>query len=196
MSTSPSTSRRRHPVAGVLAAAGVVLGLLFLARRPDALTPTREARWPSVRLGFQLVLPSYEWMLSRFEAARSGIQGLITLATTVTVATPLLARTLSEDIDFASPLFVIAMAVYLGNVCVSLRGLSRSGLLLIHPRLVYDKWLSKSEWEFMKTALYFAGDDFDFNRRIVERVANARLVSALLLAIELALVTCWMVLVA
>lgn len=151
-----------------------------------------EDQWPSVRLGFALVLPSYDWMMSRFEATRTGIQGLFSVATTTTVAVPLLAPTVSDRIDFSSPLFYAAILLYLANVCVSLRGLTSGSLRLIHPGAVYDKWLGDSNWEFMKKALAFAGDDFERNKAVVARLVTLRKWSGILLVAELLAAIWWM----
>ena len=50
-----------------------------------------ETKWPGVNVAFEFVLPSYQWMLARFEAADTRIQTMTVFAATVMLGVPVLA---------------------------------------------------------------------------------------------------------
>ena len=156
------------------------------------MTTNPENQWPSVDLAFELVKPSYDWMLARIESIHSDIQHTLTLATTITAAVPLLAQAISSDVDFRSPWFLGLGAAYLATAILAIHGLSTGSVQLIHPRVVFEKWLSNSPWEFKKNAIHFAGEDFDSNNDLVNKLAKVRTRTNWLIVGELLAAIVWM----
>jgi hypothetical protein len=156
---------------------------------PDNSTPAEH--WPGVQPAQVFVLPSYQWMVARFEAADSRIQTLVTFVTTVTFAVPTLARALRPDLPLNSGWVVGAVAAGVSVVIVGLVARLRGILVLPGPTMFYEKWLGFSESEFQRNALYFAGKHFESNRQTVNRKAVAVAIMGGLFVGELALFLIW-----
>lgn len=150
-----------------------------------------ESQYPSVGLAYEFVKPSYDWMLNRIEAMNSKIQGLLMLATAVTGGIPILTKAIFDSVDFQSVLFYGAMGLYILLVVIGTVGLSMGGVKLFHPKLLYEKWLSNSIWEFKKDAIYFAGQNFEDNKKIINAKSRLRNIMTILLLIELMIVISW-----
>jgi len=150
-----------------------------------------ETQYPSVDLAYEFVKPSYDWMLNRIEAMNSKMQGLLMLATAVTGGIPILAKAIFDNVDFQSVLFYGAIGLYVLLVVIGTVGLSMGGVKLFHPKLLYEKWLSNSIWEFKKDAIYFAGQNFEDNKKIIDAKSWLRNIMTILLLIELMIVIFW-----
>ena len=68
------------------------------------------SKYPSVDLAYEFVKPSYDWMLNRFQAIDSKIQGLLTFATAITAAIPVFAKAI--HVNFSSAWFYAAIITY------------------------------------------------------------------------------------
>jgi hypothetical protein len=154
-------------------------------------TKSVEDSWPSVGLAYDFVKPSYEWLQNRLDAVNSRIEFLLTLSSSITVATPVFAKALLTDIYFGSCWFVAAIVVFVSIALIGLIGRMFSGLKLISPQKLYDGWLSWSEWEFKKNAIYWAGKHFQLNASLVNKKANFGVVMTALLVIEVVLIVLW-----
>ena len=150
-----------------------------------------ESQYPSVDLAYELVKSSYDWMLNRIEAINSKIQGLLTLATAIAAAMPILAKAMFANVDFQSMWFYGAMVTYILLVVIGTFGLSMGRVRLIHPKNLYAKWLSDSTWEFKKNTVYFGGQDFEDNKKIIELKSCLRNIMNILLLGELLTVMFW-----
>ncbi len=62
-----------------------------------------EQEWAGTKPAQAYILPSYQWMLSRIEAADSRIHTLLTFVATVTFAVPTLGKAIRPDIPLGSP---------------------------------------------------------------------------------------------
>ena len=138
------------------------------------------------------ILPSYQWMLTRLEAADSRLQGLVTFTITVTLAFSAANRAIRPDISYDSGWFLAAMATAMVIVIAGLVARLYGVVTLADPEKVYDKWLRYSEWEFQTRALYFAGQHFKANRSLI-RVKSAFLaILTALFAVELLMFLIWL----
>lgn len=97
----------------------------------------QERVWPGIASASQYVLPSYQWMLARYEAADSRIQTLLTFVTTITFAVPTLCRALRPELSLESPWFIKAVIMAVIAVTVGLVARLRGGLVLIAPMTLY-----------------------------------------------------------
>jgi hypothetical protein len=152
-----------------------------------------EAQYPSVELAYGLVKASYDWLLNRLDAVNSRIEFLLTFVASITVAAPVFVKVVFNDITFGA-LFYAAIGVFSFSAIVGIAGRMYSGLKLISPEKVYNKWLMWSEWEFKKNALYWAGQDFNHNASLVNRKANFAIAMSLLLIVGVLLLVLWVAL--
>lgn len=154
-------------------------------------TNGEEAQFPSVELAYEFVKTSYDWMLSRIEAINSKIQGLLTFATTVTVAMPIFAKAVFDGIDFHSGWFYGAIIAYALLAITGIWGMRKGSIRLVHPKNLYDGWLAKSPWTFMKDTIYWAGEDFEDNKKLIEGKSLYRDIMTVLLLVEIFSIIGW-----
>jgi hypothetical protein len=153
----------------------------------------KDSEYPSVELAYEFVKPSYDWMLSRIEAINSRIQMLLTFATTVTVAVPIFAKAVFDGIHFNSGGFYGAISCYVLLGISGIFGMRLGMVRLVHPMNLYRKWLHKSLWEFKKDTIYFAGEDFEDNKKLIDGKSHFRDIMTLFLLFEIVATIVWMV---
>jgi len=152
----------------------------------------REAEFPAIETAYGFVHPSYQLMVGRFDAADTRLASLLTFTATVTLGFPVLARTVRPDINFTSPVFYLAVALFLVAAGVGILGRTWDVLTLVDPMRIYNEQLEKSRWEFMKDAICHAGENFEANRAAVEvKGACANWVTILML-LEMAALIAWL----
>lgn len=132
----------------------------------------RELRWPGVHRAYDFVLPSYQLLTSRFEAADSRIQSIQTFAATLILGAPLLANAIKKSVPLLSPWFLGAIGLFLVIVALGLGGRLRGTLKLPDPARLYERSLHLSEWEFKRDAVYFAGEHFQWNAEAIRVKGN------------------------
>ena len=150
-----------------------------------------KSTWPSIEHAYGLVLPSYQWTLSRFEAADSRIQTLQTFIVSVTFGFVAVLKAISDDLQFNSGLFVTAMIFALLALAAGLVGRSLGALMFTDPTVFYERWLHKSESEFKKDLLYFAGEHFTKNHKAIVTKSRISLIMTLLFLGELGVLLFW-----
>lgn len=154
-------------------------------------TKKQENKWPSVEIAYEFVKPSYDWMQNRLDAVNTRIEFFLTLSSSVTVAAPIFAKALYTDIEFGAWSFKVAMAVFGLIIATGVWGRIYSGLKLVSPERLYDKWLKWTEWEFKKNAIYWAGKHFKHNASLVNRKANFAIAMGILFALEVVFMVLW-----
>lgn len=150
-----------------------------------------DQKWPSIESAYAFVLPSYQWMISRYEAADSRIQTMLTFVATVSFGVPALVRASRPDIPLESPLLLGAFGTGLLIAAIGIWARVQGSLILPDPAKLFEKWLGMPVREFQKNSLYFAGENFETNRRAVGRKATAVAGMAGLFAAQLALMLAW-----
>lgn len=152
-----------------------------------------QSLYPSVDLAFDFVKPSYDWMLSRVETINGKIQNLITLAASLTIAVPVFVKAVFASPGFNSPFFIAALCIFLGVTVFGVIGTRMGTVLLPHPGIFYKEYLSFDHWTFQQTALYWAGEAFSKNKRLVERKGMIRDMMSLALMTEIICLVLWVV---
>jgi hypothetical protein len=150
-----------------------------------------EKRYPSVDLAYNFVKPSYDWMLSRFEAANSKIQGLLTFSATITAAFPILVKAIFNDVDFSSPWFYGAIIAFIFLVLTGIVGRRLGSIVLVHPEVLYEKYLYYSHWRFQQTIIYWAGKHFNMNNKIIVKKAWCTDIMTIFLLGEILCIAIW-----
>jgi len=150
-----------------------------------------ENQWPSVGLAYDFVKPSYDWLQNRLDAVNTRIEFLLTFASSVTVAVPVFVKVLFSDIGFGSLWFIAAIVAFILCAIVGIMGRNYSDLMLISPQKLYEKWLSRSEWEFKKDAIYFAGQHFQHNTSLVKKKDKFAILMSVLTVAEIIFIVLW-----
>jgi hypothetical protein len=153
---------------------------------------TDEEKWPSVDVAYGFVLPSYQLLVGRFEAADNRIASLMTLASSVMVAVPILARAVTPDISFRSPWFIAALVVFALIMVCGLVARIKGVLVLPNPGIIHATGLSKPEWKFKADALHISGQHFDANARAINAKGNWSIWLTALLALQIVWLVAWL----
>ena len=151
---------------------------------------SQEEQWPSVEVAYGLVLPSYEWMLRRLEAAESRIHSLLMLAATVTLAIPIIVGALTEGKAMLNNWAFAVFAAFFVLAVVGLVARSYGSFSLPNLRARTGA-TSQSCWEFKKDSLYHAASSLDRNTKRVRYKARAADGMSALLAIEVLCGAVW-----
>jgi hypothetical protein len=153
---------------------------------------TDEERYPGVNRAYDFVMPSYQMLMSRYEAADNRLTAMLTLASSVTLGLPVLAKALRPDATFDSTWFRIGIVVFILLIAVGITGRIRGQLMLPNPRRLYYRNLHESEWMFKENAIYFAGLHFDRNASAIRIKGNFATAITLLFAAEALVMLAWM----
>lgn len=153
-----------------------------------------ESQYPSVDLAYDFIKPSYDWMVSRFEAINSKIQGLLTFAATITAALPIIAKVIFSDVAFTSPWFYVAMVAFAFLTVIGIVGMRIGTITLLSPKNLYDKYLHYSHWEFKQKVIYWAGEHFNANKKLIDKKARLRDIMAISLLVEILSIYLWIAL--
>lgn len=129
---------------------------------------TAGTEWPGLAPAQHIVVPSYQWMLTRLEAVDGRIQTLMTLVSIVTIGLPAASRAVGSGRSFESVWFVLAMVLAAVSIGLGASARMRGFIVLPDPMVLYKTSLHLQEWEFQRDALYFAGEHFAKNRATVE----------------------------
>jgi hypothetical protein len=159
------------------------------AERVRAESP--EHLWPSVQGAQMFVIPSYQFMLSRLEAVDSRLHTLVSFVATVTLAVPAVGRSVNAAVAFRSHWFLAGMTAALLSVCIGFAMRVWGSLALPSPAKIYERTLHLSSWEFQRDTIFFAGQHFDANARLVNTKANGVLAMSMLFLAELACLFLW-----
>ena len=151
-----------------------------------------KLKWPSVDAAYLFVLPSYQLMATRFEAADNRLNALLTFAATLTTATPLLAKNVRPDISFSSPFLWLGLILFAIGAGFGLVGRVRGSIVLPDPTVIYEKSLHRSDWSFKMNQIAFAGQNFRKNQNTIERKGNAAIVQTIVLAVEVVAFVAWL----
>jgi len=158
---------------------------------PVVCEKTVDEIYPAVELAYQFVIPSYQMVASRFEAADGRLTALLTMVSSLTLAAPIFAKAVNPNISFSSGWFVAGMVCFSLSIVAGLAGRLRGVLTLPNPAHQYDKTLHLSQWEFRQQAIYFAGQHFNKNIAAISVKGRTAFVLTALFSVEIALLVVW-----
>lgn len=162
--------------------------------RPGTVQPEHlEKLYPGVFTAYEFVLPSYGWMIARFEAVEDRLQSLQVFVATVSFAIPSAAKAVDSEISFQSWRFVLGALVFIALNVIGLLARHKGGVVLANPRILQEKWLRFDTWEFKKNAVFFAAEHFRQNEIHIRRKAQAAVWMTGLFALELVFLFAWVV---
>jgi hypothetical protein len=150
-------------------------------------------QWPAVDRAYDFVMPSYQLLAGRFEAADARLTALLTLTSTLTLAVPVFAKNVQSNTSFASPFFVCGMLAFMLGAIVGIFGRVTGSLVLPNPMVIYEKSLHRSEWEFKKNQIYFAGENFTANAQAIRKKGNVAICVTVALLLEVVAFAMWVI---
>jgi hypothetical protein len=94
-----------------------------------------------VAIAFSFVIPSYQLLAARYEAADGRLTGLLNLASTLTFSGVVLSRALRPDASMRSGWLALALVMFGGAVALGLIGRLHGALTLPDPGVHWRKML-------------------------------------------------------
>ena len=175
-------------LAATLALAGV-LGLALFRRRSRRLID----EYPSLDLAYDYSRPSYDLLSRRLDAVENRGRAVLTFASTLTFAMPLLAANLlgSGIRHLDSPWFLTAIGAFTGIIICGVMLSSGVDFLLPSPKQLLEEQLDVQPDQFKVNQLSYAADDFVSNTRLITRLARTTSIAAILLLVEAAAFGMW-----
>ena len=152
-----------------------------------------ETSYPAVDAAYGFVVPSYQMMASRLEAADNRLTALLTVAATLTLGAPVFARAVRGDIPLVSPFFIVALVLFVVIAIGGVMGRTRGSVTLPNPMTFYRESLHESDWSFKKNAIYFAGLAFAENADTIRRKGNIAIGITIAFLLEVFSLVVWLV---
>jgi hypothetical protein len=150
-----------------------------------------QPEYPAVDAAFQFVVPSYQIMAGRFEAADTRLNSLTTTLLTMTTAVPVFAKAINPAVTFASGSFALGLIAAGVGLTLGVWGRNTGKLTVVDPMVLYRKSLWRTDPGFKKNAIGFAGQHFDDNAKAVERKGNVATAMVIAMVAELAAFAIW-----
>jgi hypothetical protein len=79
---------------------------------------------------------------------------------------------------------IMACSLAMIAIMIGVIGRSWGGITLVHPQVLYEKWLHRQEWEFRKDMVYFAAEHFEQNFNLVNRKGRLVTIMTLFFALK------------
>lgn len=149
-------------------------------------------QFPAVDAAYAFVLPSYQMLAMRFEAADTRLTTLLTLTVSLTLGAPVFARALRPDIVFSALPFIGALILAIIAVLIGIVSRVSGALVLPDPMVIYEKSLHRSDHSFKLAQIYFAGENLRLNRMSVEAKGKAAFAMMLAVCLETSLLIWWL----
>ncbi len=147
------------------------------------------AKYPSVELAYPIAVNSYETLSKRNDAIDTKTQNSLTFFITFFVAAVTLAN--MQALNFHSPFFVLSSVfIVIAAVC-NLTSRIYGSLKTLNPMNFYEKYLFKTPLEFQKDFIYFAGQDYAHNNRMILIKWRWHLASIISFLIAVMLLVLW-----
>jgi hypothetical protein len=133
------------------------------------MTDNDEPEYPAVDAAFEFVVPSYQIMAGRFEAADTRLNSLTTTLLTMTTAVPIFTKAINPAVSFVSGAFAVGLIAAGVGLTLGVLGRNTGKLTVVDPMVIYRKSLWRAEPSFKKNAIGFAGQHFDENAKAIEQ---------------------------
>ena len=139
--------------------------------------------FPATDAAFAFVMPSYQLLTTRFEAADTWITSLLTVTLSLTLGAPVFAKAIRPGLSLDSAPFMAAAALAVACVIAGLVGRIKGNIVLPDPMVMYERSLTRSDQSFKLAQIYYAGENFDRNARAIAIKGNV--------AIAMTVAICW-----
>ncbi|GAG41440.1 unnamed protein product, partial [marine sediment metagenome] len=64
-------------------------------------------------------------------------------------------------------------------------------ITLVHPEILFNECLNLSNWEFRKTMIFWAGEHFNANNKIIDKKCLLRDIMIIFLLVEILFAIVW-----
>jgi hypothetical protein len=149
-------------------------------------------RWPGVNAAYDFVLPSYQMLVGRFEAADNRLTALLTFASGITLGFPVFARSVNPSASFSSPWFIAGMLLFLCAAAFGVWGRATGAVTIPNPAVLFNENLHKNDWAFKKDQLFRAGQHFGANVSAIERKGAFGMVVTVAVLLEIIMFVTWL----
>lgn len=121
---------------------------------------------PSLALACPFAVDSYKILYERVDKVDARIQSMITLSVTVMALSPALAT--ARHLTFSSWAFRIAVIAAAANVILGSIAHLTGKFIVIDPKILRD-WIDDQPEDFQNNLVYWAGEHFDHNDKLLRR---------------------------
>lgn len=151
-----------------------------------------ENAFPSVDLAYEFVTKSYEWVQQRADKIDDRIQTLIAWVSSTNLAVLAVVLTRTQALNFRSFWMWLSLILYMAGLMVAWYARLYGEMRVMNLKLVYDKSLGLSPWEFKRDVIYFAGQAFEHNRQLISMKGRLAIVATLLFLSQGMSMAVWM----
>ena len=144
---------------------------------------------PSVEVVYPLALAAYDTAVKRFDSLDGKLNTLLTLAVTISLVVPVAAN--AKHVSFHSKWFVAAALAFVSGIAIATVARLSGALMLLDPKVIYDSYLDCDPWDFKRRTIYWSGEHFRHNQKLINRNGTLAAVAAILFALEVVLVGVW-----
>ena len=145
----------------------------------------------AVDLAYPLAAESYERLFKQIDAMDARIQTMVALATTLSLA--FVAAVTGRGLVLMSWPLYFAAVMYAAGATLAVIAQYRGKVEQMSPKLLHAEWLEKPPADFKKDYVYWAGQHYDRNRRLVLVKWWLAQSAALAFLVELVLLAAWAV---
>ena len=154
---------------------------------------TLEEQYPSIDIAYDIALKSYETTMKRSDVADDGIDKLRTLITTINLAFLAWIISTAKVGAMFNAWFILSLYIYFSTIVISIIAKSANGIILVDPKIIYNKYLHFSKWEFKKNIIYWAGEHYKINGEMVANKAKYIVCIFSLFLLEVVTMGYWLV---
>ncbi len=147
--------------------------------------------YPSIELAYHDARASYDITLRRLDAIDKRLDTLQATAATISFAVPVLIKTLQTNATLKSPWLLIALSLFALVEFAATVVRAWGGVTVVDPRALYTKTLHLPPRVYHLRAVYWAGQHFEKNRKVINLKGAAANGLTAAVVIEFALLLVW-----
>lgn len=144
----------------------------------------------TVILAYESVMPSYGWMVQRFDAANTHLQSIATLVPTFTFAAIVLVNGIQQNPEL-NFWFVIGLGSAVISLTIALFGRLTGEIRLTNPANLLTGLISLPPDEFRLRRIEHAGESFKDNKTEISRKHVIAVGAIVFFAVETLFLTIW-----
>lgn len=156
-------------------------------------TELNAQKYPAVLFAYEIVIKSYDWILSRSDAVDSKIDRIIAWNSSINIGVLAILATKIQGSSFCSKWFFIAAAAFIVITVLGIVTKVFGTLNFPSPEVIYKQELHKTEWEFKKDAIYNSGQDFKKNQKLVNKKGCSAIAMSIIFLINILAIGLWIV---
>jgi hypothetical protein len=159
------------------------------ATTPESVKDPNEIEYPGVELAYAIAVASYDSIVKRLDVMDGRIQTMLAFASTTTAVVPTVAK--AAGLSFRSWWLYSALGLFALQLIIGTYARLVGTIRLLKPAAFYDRWLAKSPWTFKKDLIYFAGQDFNANGKLLQTRWRLTVAISVIFFLEVGLLLAW-----